>query len=111
MLGTSNKKGCLTLNAPISGGPGGAAAGMLTDMVGGAVKVFAAGADIKKMQSLSYADMHSADFLDRWDVLATPPSRQYRAKRSVEAANWRKYAISFFVPIPRRLTSQRSSLA
>ncbi len=36
-------KGCLTLDAPVSGGTGGAAAGTLTFMVGGAANAFARG--------------------------------------------------------------------
>jgi len=39
-------KGCLTLDAPVSGGTGGAAAGTLTFMVGGAAEAFAAGEPI-----------------------------------------------------------------
>ena len=39
-------KGCLTLDAPVSGGTGGAAAGTLTFMVGGTAEAFAAGEPI-----------------------------------------------------------------
>jgi 3-hydroxyisobutyrate dehydrogenase len=39
-------RGCLTLDAPVSGGTGGAAAGSLTFMVGGSPEAFAKGAPI-----------------------------------------------------------------
>jgi len=39
-------RGCLTLDAPVSGGRGGAAAGSLTFMVGGSPEAFARGAPI-----------------------------------------------------------------
>ena len=42
-------KGCLTLDAPVSGGTGGAAAATLTFMVGGAEAAFAAGEAVLKL--------------------------------------------------------------
>jgi enoyl-CoA hydratase len=38
-------------------------------VITGSAKAFAAGADIKEMQSLSYVDAYSADFFAGWDVL------------------------------------------
>ena len=37
----------------------------------GSEKAFAAGADIKEMASLSFADAYRADFISRWDRIAT----------------------------------------
>lgn len=40
-------------------------------VITGSAKAFAAGADIKEMQSQTYVDMHSSDYFGQWDVLAT----------------------------------------
>jgi enoyl-CoA hydratase len=40
-------------------------------VITGSAKAFAAGADIKEMQSQTYTDMHGADFFCQWDALAT----------------------------------------
>lgn len=40
-------------------------------VITGSAKAFAAGADIKEMQSQTYTDMHGSDFFGQWDALAT----------------------------------------
>lgn len=40
-------------------------------VITGSQKAFAAGADIKEMQSQSYMDMHGTDFFGQWDKVAT----------------------------------------
>jgi 3-hydroxyisobutyrate dehydrogenase len=44
----ASERGCLSLDAPVSGGVGGASAGTLTFMVGGAKEAFSRGEQILK---------------------------------------------------------------
>ncbi len=59
----------------------------------GSEKAFAAGADIKEMQSQGFADMYSSNFFAGWEKVTRNPQavdrRGRRASRSAAAARWR----------------------
>ena len=61
-------------------------------VITGNEKAFAAGADIKEMSSLSFADVFAADFFAPWAKFAatrTPPSPPSPDTRWAAAASWR----------------------
>ena len=52
----------------------------------GSEKAFAAGADIKEMQSKTYMDAYLDDFISKWSASAAPASRSSRRWRDLRWA-------------------------
>ena len=61
-------------------------------VTGAGGKAFAAGADIKEMAALSFADVYAADFFGAWSKFAPcalPRSPRWPVTRWAAAASWR----------------------
>ena len=72
-------------------------------LVTGSDKAFAAGADIKEMQSKTYMSAYKEDFISKWDPVATARKRRDSATPSI--------ATGLVTSSPRKASAPRSASA
>ena len=61
-------------------------------IITGSEKAFAAGADIKEMQSKTYMEVYKSDFINKWERVTTcrkRSSQRWLVLHWAAAANWR----------------------